>query len=400
MIAEFRNLTLGVVTHKFLWQDPEGIKTTGGFGRQIEEISRYFAKTVLVIPFKKESVSRPGYVIRIDSLEIIPLPTFDGAGWQGKLDFLLKAPWIAWRIWQASGKWDVVQYRIPGYVGVLGLFLHKLRRARKGFVWLGTDWPDRIRQTRDTPLRRMMAGLVSYLLLPWLIRGVPTFALGEMAGKFNHSEYVHTAISTVLSKNVLVKEPKEELSIPPSLLFIGRLAPEKGLPYLIEALVLCSQQGLVLNLVLVGDGSEQELREQISRYGLKEQVCFKGYVPLGERLWDLYRQADIFVLPSLSEGQGKVLIEAQACGLPIIATRVGGIPTIIKDGVNGLLVQPRSPEAIAKAIQRLLESPELRKRLSRNALVSVRAYTIEAQTEKMMQQLCVDLIEQGQLRSS
>jgi glycosyltransferase involved in cell wall biosynthesis len=388
----FKGLTLGVVAHKHFWGDPEGIKTTGGFGRQIEAFSRYFQKTILVVPFKRRHVPRPGYLVHIENQEIVPLPYFSGVGARGKLSFLVKIPIITCQIWRTYRRCDVVHYRMPGYVGILGLLVHKLRRARPGFVWLGTDWPERIRQIRDTRLRRLMAG-VAARMLPWLMQDVSTFALGHMPGTYRGSHrYVHAAVSTVTSGNDIAETKDFELASPPRLLFVGRLAREKGLVYLIEAMAICKSEGVALDLTIVGEGSERvRIKKLTTDLDLEGQVHFEGFVPLGEDLWEFYRQADIFVLPSLSEGQGKVLIEAMASGLVVVATRVGGIPTIVEHDVNGLLVEPRLAEGIAEAIQRLLREPQTRRQLARNALALARKYTIEAQTESLMEQLLQDI---------
>jgi glycosyltransferase involved in cell wall biosynthesis len=396
-IFEFKSATLGVISHKHLWGDPEGIKTTGGFGRQVEELSQYFEKTILVVPFEKRHAPQPGYVIRIKNQEIVPLPYFSSAGIRGKLDLLTKTPLIAWRTWHAYMYCDVVSYWLSGYAGALGLLVHRLRRSRAGFILLGGDWPERIRQqSRDTWLRRLMSSAVEHML-PWLMQGVPIFAVGHLSEKYKQSNsFVHAGVQTTLSARDVADVHNIGLAPQPHLLYVGRLAAEKGLPYLIEAMALCQRDGLTFDLTVVGDGTERGTIEGlVAKHGLENQVRFKGFIPLGPELQKSYRQADIFVLPSLSEGVAKVLIEAMANGLVIIATRVGGIPTIIEDGVNGLLVEPRSPEAIACAIKRILQEPEMWRYLSRNALSSAWKYTIEEHTERLMNQLSEDLYALG-----
>lgn len=391
MIPEFEQCTLGVVSHKKLWVDPEGLKTTGGFGRQIEELSRYFGRTVLVVPCQRRHSPAPGYIVRIEDNEIIPLPYFSGVGLRGKLDFLLKIPRIAPGIWRAYKQCDILHYRVPGYVGILGLLVHKLQRSRPGFIWMGTDWPARIRHTNDTWPRPLMASTVARVL-PWLIQGIPTFALGQMPGEYGGAHpYVHQTISTVLSADDIPDLNDSKLATPPRLLFVGRLAVEKGLRYLVEAVALCNRKNLILDLTIVGNGPEKNnLKQLVAEHGLEERVCFKGFVPLGDDLWELYRQADIFALPSLSEGQGKVLIEAMANGLVVVATRVGGIPTVVENNVNGLLIEPRSAGAIVQAIERILREPETRRKLRQNALAAARAYSIERQTQRLVSQLGED----------
>jgi glycosyltransferase involved in cell wall biosynthesis len=391
MASEFKNLTLGVIGSKHLWGDPEGIKTEGGFGRQMEELSRYFKRTILVVPFEQRPSPQAGYLIHIEGLEIVPLPYHSGAGMRGKISFIPKIPQIIRQIWGAYRRCDVLAYWMSGYIGTLGLLVHKLRRSKPGFTCVGTDWPERIRQSGDTRPRRCMASLVERLL-PWLFQNVPTFAVGNLSQKYAHFHpYVHPDTQTVLSASDLIESREIGFSPPARLLFVGRLAVEKGLSYLLEALSQCVQRGFDLRLTLVGEGSERESLEKLARArGLGGRVDFKGFVPLGEALWQEYRQADIFILPSLSEGMPKVLIEAMASGLVVIASDVGGIPTLVQDGVNGLLVEPRSPEAIAAALQRLLQEPALRQRLAHNALATAREYTIEEQARRLIAQLAQD----------
>ena len=398
MTFEFESLTLGIISSKHLWGDLQGIKTKGGFGRQIEAFARYFGRIILVTPFQERSQPELGYIIQLKELDISPLSYYNGTGIVGKLDFLFKMPIVAYRIIMAQKRCDLIQYRLPGYVGVLGLLARKINRPRPGFNWIGTDWPDRIRQTGNTWQRRLLAAFADRLLA-WLIRDMPTFALGEIADKHQASNpYVHRTISTIISRQDIFESKREEISTPPRLLYVGRLAPEKGLDFLLEAMAQCFRDRLVLDLTLIGDGIQREHLEQLaSIYGLEQLVHFKGFIPPGDALWHEYHRADIFTLPSLSEGQGKVLIEAMAAGLPIVAARIGGIPTIIKHGCNGLLVEPRSARAIASAIRRLVQEPDTRKRLVEGARTAALHYTIEDQTDVLIQQLSQDFRSLGWL---
>ena len=97
------------------------------------------------------------------------------------------------------------------------------------------------------------------------------------------------------------------------------------------------------------------------------KVVFHGFIKDKAKLARLFRRADIFVLPSVNEGFPIVLMEAMSFGLPIVATTVAGIPELVKDGETGILVPPRDPQALADAIARSIESPDLREQYSRNA---------------------------------
>jgi len=149
-------------------------------------------------------------------------------------------------------------------------------------------------------------------------------------------------------------------------LYVGNLTKAKGVRYLTDALAVVSQHGYQVALDIVGTGPlEKEVAAWTNKTGIPCRL--HGYIPHGPALFALYRSADIFVFPSLSEGFPRVIYEAMGQSLPIITTAVGGIPMVLTHEETALLVPPRSAEAIAEAIIRLITDPELRQRLIRNA---------------------------------
>ena len=142
---------------------------------------------------------------------------------------------------------------------------------------------------------------------------------------------------------------------------VARLIPIKGIAYLIRAMVHVKDG----SLVIIGDGPERVKLESLSkRLELSDRVSFTGWVSDRSTILDYLDQATVFVLPSLSEGLPRVLIEAMACGLPVVATNVGGVPEVVVDGVNGLLVPPRDEKALAKAIEYVFNDIDFRRRAS------------------------------------
>jgi len=143
----------------------------------------------------------------------------------------------------------------------------------------------------------------------------------------------------------------------------------KGHLDLLEAARLICPVFPEVRFVLIGDGRERAgLENKVDEWALRKNVLFLGHrtdVP------DLLRCSDMFVLPSWAEGLPNVVLEALAAGLPVVATRVGGIPEIIEDGANGLLVAPKDPSALAVAILRLLRDKELAERLAREGQARV-----------------------------
>jgi D-inositol-3-phosphate glycosyltransferase len=160
----------------------------------------------------------------------------------------------------------------------------------------------------------------------------------------------------------------------PLLLYVGRIAPIKGLVTLLDATARLRAEGRRARLFIVGgdadedlDGHEADLRRLVGALGLDDAVTFVGAQPQ-ERLRSYYLAADVTVLPSYYESFGMVALEAMACGSPVIASRVGGLQTTVRDGVTGLLVPEHDAPALAEALERLLSDPDLGWRLGREGV--------------------------------
>ena len=167
-------------------------------------------------------------------------------------------------------------------------------------------------------------------------------------------------------------------------LYVGRLEPVKGVRYLVQAMGILRDGGLRnVKLLIVGDGSEKKcLEELVKKLDLEDYVVFAGKVS-HEKIPEYMASADVFVLPSLSEGFGMAVVEAMAMGLPVIASRVGGLPWIIRDGENGFLVEPRNPRDIAEKITLLLTNDNLRAYMSKRNIEEARKYSWEKIVEKL-----------------
>jgi len=147
-----------------------------------------------------------------------------------------------------------------------------------------------------------------------------------------------------------------------SLLCVGNYREIKGQKYLIEAMRIINNPQVVLYLVGSPDRDYPyylNLKDQIREYDIERQVFFTGWLQ-GEELARMYLSADIFVLPSLYEAFGMVLLEAMSYKLPVVASNIGGIPEIIKDGENGFLSPPSDPVSLASVLQKFIKSKELR----------------------------------------
>ena len=152
------------------------------------------------------------------------------------------------------------------------------------------------------------------------------------------------------------------------LLFVGRLEPYKRLPDLFEALrIVRDRTHRPLSLCIAGDGSlRHSLPDAARRFGVAECIRFCGAVSGGE-MPALYRDADIFILPSIVEGMPNVVLEAMAAGLPVLATRIPGSEELVVPGKTGFLVPPTHPQALADALLALIENDALRLDMGRRA---------------------------------
>jgi len=168
---------------------------------------------------------------------------------------------------------------------------------------------------------------------------------------------IHSGIDLAHFRSVQVDPAvkRKELGLPPDGAIVGtvgRLVPIKGLEWLLKAAPQVLAQFPQACFVIIGDGPLLgELRQMTSKLGIALRVVFLG---AREDVPECLAALDLFVLPSLNEGMGRVLLEAMAVGCPVVATRVGGIPDIVADGTTGLLVPPRDDRGLAEAILTLL----------------------------------------------
>jgi glycosyltransferase involved in cell wall biosynthesis len=167
-------------------------------------------------------------------------------------------------------------------------------------------------------------------------------------------------------------------------LYTGVLRARKGLFDLIDcAKYVCETHHLTKFLICGSGPFLLRLKEKAQRMGLHERVLFLGHVTR-ERLIELYQNAVVHVVPSHYEGLPTVLLEAMSSGIPVVATNVGGNSEVISSGINGLLIPPKSPEDMAKAVSKLLDDRELGKRIGRAARKTIEEhYTWEKITEKI-----------------
>lgn len=165
---------------------------------------------------------------------------------------------------------------------------------------------------------------------------------------------------------------------------VARLAPVKGHRILLAAVRRLAAQGAAVRLRLVGGGPEREpLERLVAGYGLQNVVKFEGAMN-PDRVREMLAQADIFALPSFDEGIPVSLMEAMAMEIPCVSTYVGGIPELIRDGIDGFLISPADEEALAHVLQRLSDDPALRRRIGEAGRARVTAkYNLDVNLDRL-----------------
>ena len=192
---------------------------------------------------------------------------------------------------------------------------------------------------------------------------------------------------------------KRNFSIPetPRLLFVGYLRPEKGVLDLLKSFEQIRETRSA-TLTLAG-GSDRKteagrlIQERIQQSKYSSDINMVGMVNFGDELFSMYRGHDILLQPSLSEGTPRTLIEARSVGLPVIATRVGGIPSSVSHMKDGILVSPNSPGEITERVHQLLDDETLRLEIIENGLRNRDLHSLENFADQLIEEACLALNE-------
>ncbi|MEM7118291.1 MAG: glycosyltransferase family 4 protein [Chloroflexota bacterium] len=172
---------------------------------------------------------------------------------------------------------------------------------------------------------------------------------------------------------------------PATILYTGALSERKGVRYLIQAFAQLAKSH-PCRLVLVGQGPlEQEFKQQVSRWGLQEQVHFSGFLE-GDALVQRYAEATLFVLPTLEDTFGLVVNEAMACQLPIICSPfAGAAQDLVREGENGYIVDPQQQAALVQRMEEIITDPALQKQMGRASREIIGEYGMETAVQGFIQ---------------
>jgi glycosyltransferase involved in cell wall biosynthesis len=224
--------------------------------------------------------------------------------------------------------------------------------------------------------------------------GISDFGRSQLMRLSNSSRWDHIYVVRCGVDLAVYEPPRERSSSATSaeVLFVGRLLHGKGLSLLFEAVAELRQRGLDVTVTVVGDGpARAEVEAAAHSLRLSEHVRLLGSVGQDDLL-ARYAAADVFCLPSFAEGIPVVAMEAMAMELPVVTTRIMGIPELVEDGTHGLLVPPGRVDALTDALERLVRAPEERGRMGAAGREKVRAdYDVARSARRMRSVLEAEL---------
>lgn len=376
-----------LVTGDYHYRDGTKICTTSAFMRFVPELLSLARTIEVCAPIHLGTAGEKGFGIESQAIRYRPLPPS-----RTLEQFLRRLPSdllpILQALYQGARRSDLVWINGPHPLFPLAVLACRLA-GKPYLLWLRGDILETTRSKYvDANLRNRLAVRTAYFLDKLLLTAAKNrvvFYTGSALSRYAVlSSYSQPARTSLVSESELTSVPKGPLHTPVRLLWAGQLRPVKGLKYLLAALRLLLDEGYQVRLTLLGDGEQrEELEEEVKRLELQDHVALAGYVAPGPALSAYFESADLFVLPSLSEGVPKVLLEAMARGMPIVATEVGGVPDLITDGETGVLVPRQAPRQLADAIARLLDHDDLRRTVSEQAVAFAREHTAAAEVARI-----------------
>jgi glycosyltransferase involved in cell wall biosynthesis len=384
-------LKLGIVYHMPFWRAADGTlrELEGSFARYVDSLAPYFDEISVCAPAIEKPASE-GTVVRASNVTLAPMPSFEGPA-----QFYPKLPLVLPKLMTWVRGLDVLHCRIPTPAAPFAFAFARLL-GKPAFVLIVGD----LRALLPTMPYRGMKKIVWRAYTEFEERGMQwmadrslAFANGAALTK-KHSRanrpVVQTTTTTISAADLATRADTCG-GRPVRILTVSRIDPRKGLRVLPAAIEQLTALGIDATLDIVGpsigrpgDDERAAIVADAEARHVEGRVSVVGPVPLDELL-PLYRGYDVFVLPTLpGEGIPRVLLESMTAGMPVVTTRVSGIPSLITHEVNGLLIDEASADGVAGAVARVIADGPLRRRLIANGYETARGRTLEAQAAKMM----------------
>lgn len=375
-------MRLGVVSDYDFYTDDDKVFYVNRGQRLLEHLCSRFDKVTYFARLTVVSDVSNLSPIRCNNFQVVPLR-------DAKRSPLLDAFVVGTRFLRSQGSCDVFVIKLGNLHALVGFVLLKLLRRPVVCYAINDLDPGWHRFTRMTLLPRVGHRALHYVWRVFYVLADARLAISPtVARRYSFLWWgrdAHIYVETSLSpQRIGIRSSSVERDS--TVLSVGRLVHYKGHSFLIEAAAkLVHYEGLRFRVVIVGDGPlRRRLQDLVASLGLSDIVFFAGHVPEGPRLWQYYSSASIYVQPSLTEAFGLAVLEAMYFGLPVVASAVGGLADLVKDGETGLLVRPADVASLQNALGVLLRSPALRERLGRSGRHMALRYSLETETDKLV----------------
>jgi len=295
---------------------------------------------------------------------------------------------------------DILYFRLPNIESTL--FYHYFKKYKmQYFVELHGDMESAVMVSNKPYLIRKSLSVMFRQNIKNICKKA---AFGLSIGPALRDKYIDRSVNTLVVTNHLMSKNDYPTEIHPqtllnnvlNILFVGHLHERKGLKYLFEALNILKARGTNFKLILAGTGDQKLSLESYAKInGFEKNVEFVGQIRHGESLFSLYKNADLFILPSVAaEGVPRVTHEAMVLGCPVIATDIGSVRWQLS-GDAGIVVKPRSVDELVNAIEMILTDDQLRVKLQKNGYRRSLEYTLEKQTERIQTFVKIELTKIG-----
>jgi glycosyltransferase involved in cell wall biosynthesis len=364
--------------------DHRSYDTYGSYARYVLEFARHFENVTVFAPVTDQPTYFSGVSIDRPNITVAPLPFF-----MTHAQAYRRARQLLRTFRNHAADLDVVNARGTAPLAYLLWWLTRHRRIP--FIYHFASDPFEL--IERSPKYRGLRGLfartaygLEFAIQRYIVRRNFGFASGETLCR--RLRKVTANVDPVVDSSLAAEDYFQRddccTGTPIRLLYVGYLREGKGLNDLIDALAILRRENHDVCLDLVGDGElRATLQAQAERLGLTAHVHFRGYKQLGPEMNEMYKQADIFTLPSLSEGSPRVIIEALGHSLPVVATPVGNIPQQLDDGQRGVLVPINDPEALAQGILRIVNDADLRRECIRAGFAFAREHGMQRFVEQI-----------------
>jgi glycosyltransferase involved in cell wall biosynthesis len=382
-------LRLGIITGNLAARDAGGRIVCGhGVGRVIDRLRELVPNTRLCIPMLPDLVPGMNYTVNMPPADVVELPPL-------RTTIVAQAYSFSTRriLRRFAAESDVLFVRVPFQIDRALLKLKKPKLVSVvgdsyGVVTASSDYRGLMRVLAlvfaahsNAVIRRMIAE-------PMTRAATNGRELWDLLGCRDG----RVVVSSCIYRHEMRGREGLALSDPPKLLFVGYLRPEKGIGYLLDAFDAVRRKR-PLKLTLVGGSdrvtnADARMHERIRNSPFRDDITITGMLGFGEPLFELYRSHDLFVMPSLSEGTPRTLVEARSFGCPVVATRVGGIPSSVDHERTGLLVEPRDAAGLAAAIERMFTDDALRTRIVEAGMREARErHSLETFVDELLEEI-------------